>query len=416
MISIPAGLLTEWFDMSNTAAQSGKETNVADRRNHCRQKVLFSCAELGHNNGGTILDISEGGLALQVVSELNEDALPQMRFQFSRAHGWIDTKGRIVWRGDSKRTAGVEFIDLPGKARDQIKRWIALVNDAGFEEKSVQFRNSGATFGGRTVTQSKDAVLVPGAEKPNRGAEESIHRSVAETSDVFGVAKSTVPQVAWEKIWVAPAIETGPLKHSEIGNYQPALSELAIQDNRAVAFEEFSTNVAGLSLFPTKAKSDQPPTNHEVAHDLLKDHSRIGLFVVVVLLPLTFGFFGFALRRAVNRHLNGEAEVKASTMMPSAPANTPINSVSASPNIEISTDVSGFVLQVGAMKAEKNAVSLANVLRQKNLHVFVAKSADDSFYRVLVGPYSEATSAANGEAELKEQGFQAIRKKNQPAQ
>ena len=48
------------------------------------------------------------------------------------------------------------------------------------------------------------------------------------------------------------------------------------------------------------------------------------------------------------------------------------------------------------MKSEKNAVSLADVLRQRNFHVFVAESRT-AFYRVLVGPYSDAPSAATGQ-------------------
>jgi hypothetical protein len=89
---------------------------------------LFSCAELSENNGGIVLNVSQGVLALLAVAELIDDELPKMRFKFSRTHTWIETEGRIAWRSDSKRAAGVEFIDLPDKKQtntnmDRLTEW-----------------------------------------------------------------------------------------------------------------------------------------------------------------------------------------------------------------------------------------------------------------------------------------------------
>ena len=50
------------------------------------------------------------------------------------------------------------------------------------------------------------------------------------------------------------------------------------------------------------------------------------------------------------------------------------------------------------------------------LPVYVVKPAADSFYRVFVGPYTDAKSAAIGQAELRDQGFESIRKPNTPAE
>ena len=68
------------------------------------------------------------------------------------------------------------------------------------------------------------------------------------------------------------------------------------------------------------------------------------------------------------------------------------------------------------MKNEENGISLADVLRQKNFPVYVVKPAADSVYRVFVGPYTDAKSAAIGQAELRDQGFESIRKPNTPAE
>jgi cell division septation protein DedD len=75
----------------------------------------------------------------------------------------------------------------------------------------------------------------------------------------------------------------------------------------------------------------------------------------------------------------------------------------------------GFILQVAAMKDEKSAILLAELLHQKGFPGYVFEPAAN-VYRVLVGPYSDAGSALKVEEELRKQGFEVIRKRNTPAQ
>ena len=114
--------------MANTFQSSGNP-HISERRMHWRQKVFFSRVELGENNRGDLLNISPSGLALQAVEELTDDELPKMRFQLSQAPAWIEAKGRIAWRDDSKKVAGVEFIDLSPETRKQILLSIILTSD-----------------------------------------------------------------------------------------------------------------------------------------------------------------------------------------------------------------------------------------------------------------------------------------------
>lgn len=95
----------------------------SERRFYPRQRVLYSCVQLANENGGIILNISENGLAMRAVRTV-ADPSPHMRFQFTHSGAWIETQGNIVWLSRSEKTAGVEFINLPDKARDQIKQWI----------------------------------------------------------------------------------------------------------------------------------------------------------------------------------------------------------------------------------------------------------------------------------------------------
>ncbi len=124
--------------------QSASLSAQADRRNFFRQRVLLSAVELGDDNGGIVLNLSEGGLALRAVSQVTGNELPNLRFQFSQSDVWIETKARVTWLSDSKTSAGVEFIDLPDEARKHIKEWIAFTSDgAGVQTKTARRESAG---------------------------------------------------------------------------------------------------------------------------------------------------------------------------------------------------------------------------------------------------------------------------------
>ena len=70
-----------------------------DRRLHSREKfssVVYVDFDAG--NGGIILNISEGGLAVQAARALIEVELPSLRFRFSRSDNWISGKGVVAWK------------------------------------------------------------------------------------------------------------------------------------------------------------------------------------------------------------------------------------------------------------------------------------------------------------------------------
>jgi hypothetical protein len=100
----------------------------SERRIHRRHPVSFSCAEFGERNGGIVLNISQRGLALHAIEELDENELLDMRFQFSGMYTWIEARGRIVWTKNSNTMTGVEFVDLPIEASKQIQSWISLTS------------------------------------------------------------------------------------------------------------------------------------------------------------------------------------------------------------------------------------------------------------------------------------------------
>jgi cell division septation protein DedD len=72
---------------------------------------------------------------------------------------------------------------------------------------------------------------------------------------------------------------------------------------------------------------------------------------------------------------------------------------------------SEIMLQVAAVQRESEAKALAQTLKQKKFPAFVLTPATDRFYRVQVGPYADAQSAAIARRELQAKGFESIIKR-----
>jgi TonB family protein len=96
-----------------------------DRRSHSRQPVrTLAYVELDEGNGGIVLNASEGGLSVQAVMSLMEESLPKMRFQLSQSKEWLETSARVAWASESRKVAGLQFVDLPEEARLHIQAWL----------------------------------------------------------------------------------------------------------------------------------------------------------------------------------------------------------------------------------------------------------------------------------------------------
>jgi hypothetical protein len=106
----------------------GGITDARDRRSHSRQITTLNYIKLGESNGGILLNISEDGLAFTAVEPLVGEFVPRLRFQLEEKAEWIEASGRIVWLNDSKKGAGIQFLDISDADRGQIRRWIESKN------------------------------------------------------------------------------------------------------------------------------------------------------------------------------------------------------------------------------------------------------------------------------------------------
>ena len=153
--------------MPGTHKSGGGMWSSYDRRVYPREQIPFtlnlSHLELGQNKACTVLNISEGGLAVQAIAASIEDRLPQIRFKFSRSESWIETRGRVVWANGSRDMAGVGFISLSDEGRDQLRQWLAEIQtpqpDVAAEEALRPLH----------ATNSADALVRPASQPMDDG-------------------------------------------------------------------------------------------------------------------------------------------------------------------------------------------------------------------------------------------------------
>ena len=108
------------------------------------------------------------------------------------------------------------------------------------------------------------------------------------------------------------------------------------------------------------------------------------------------------------------------TATPATMVRTPVSSVTTEasgrvalpPNYQPPRIPHGAVLlQVAAVTSESDALALASVLHKKQFPAFVLTPTSDQFYRVQVGPYSDAHAAKAVRTMLDQAGFKSIIKR-----
>jgi hypothetical protein len=112
---------------------------TTDRRQTPRMKVKgLAYVNLDPDNGGIILDISEGGLCFQSTGPVKQTET--IRFWYShRSHRimarqveaqtrgvsrLIEAGSELAWTDETRKKGGLRFTNLSAEAREQIREWI----------------------------------------------------------------------------------------------------------------------------------------------------------------------------------------------------------------------------------------------------------------------------------------------------
>ncbi len=105
---------------------------IPDRRRHLRVRLdSLVPIDLGRDNGGIVLDLSEGGLRIRAVGPVDNTQLISLGFSLLGKNNRIETSAQIAWIDGARTGGGVRFIDLPESSHQQIQQWLANNAPAG---------------------------------------------------------------------------------------------------------------------------------------------------------------------------------------------------------------------------------------------------------------------------------------------
>ncbi|MGC1170457.1 MAG: PilZ domain-containing protein, partial [Candidatus Acidiferrales bacterium] len=69
------------------------------------------------DNGGIVLNVSEGGLCFHSVAPLQREGT--LRFWFSEQKQRIEADAEIAWIDETRKTGGLRFTALPAEGHEQ---------------------------------------------------------------------------------------------------------------------------------------------------------------------------------------------------------------------------------------------------------------------------------------------------------
>ena len=108
------------------------EGQSGERRHRARHSPSsLTYVTLGDSNGGIIANISETGMYVTAGEPLRENFLSRVSFRVPQSDAAVEAKGEIVWTSESKKEAGVRFVELREENRELIRNWIAPVQRKG---------------------------------------------------------------------------------------------------------------------------------------------------------------------------------------------------------------------------------------------------------------------------------------------
>jgi TonB family protein len=129
-------------NISDTPFHEGTGGVPLERRVHARRPLsALAYLDIGSDNGGIVLNISEGGVKMYAVNSLENHSDLKLRIQLPGCDAQIETEARIAWLGKGDRQAGVCFVGFPADGRAQIQEWLrsegapSACQSAGVEKK-----------------------------------------------------------------------------------------------------------------------------------------------------------------------------------------------------------------------------------------------------------------------------------------
>ena len=120
---------------------------ILERREKLRKvPAQFAFLQLEQDDGGTVLDISEGGLRFESFAPIQESG--PIHFWFSlNLRERIEAWGEVAWTNPERKSGGLKFLSLSEGGREQIREYISPSSPRGTLTKpKVAAADAVATF------------------------------------------------------------------------------------------------------------------------------------------------------------------------------------------------------------------------------------------------------------------------------
>ena len=124
------------------------------------------CLSLPSNNGGFVLDVSEGGLGFHAIGPVEADGPIRFRFAMDSVER-LTAVGELAWKDETGKIGGLRFTELPDEVREQIRVWA--------DESKASFLN--IPFA-KPAIETKSAPGSNGESAPVAGAGNSLLHSL----------------------------------------------------------------------------------------------------------------------------------------------------------------------------------------------------------------------------------------------
>jgi cell division septation protein DedD len=420
---------------------------VQERRQHVRRvpiSPLVVC--LGESRSALLLDASEGGVALASIMPRTVDELITLSMDLPEGKGRIEAKAEVAWTREAGHLSGVRFVELDEPVRKQLSEWlwpeeefaaVEAIEVDGLADVIVANEPEHGMPAVETAELDESADVVA-MNEPEHGMPAVETAELDESADVAAANELEHETSAVETVEVdefADMVPVNGMEH-EIPAFETSEGPEAIALPEMVPAipTEMNAVPASRDMLPDPSRwtGSLFPLTSDGGEPVEKGRYPIRLFLAVMVLTWALVFVGYRMgsknevphigenpaaagpsESAVDSASVSDVEAAAPTVMPE-PATKRAMEAPARPAVTApSIERPGFVLQVGAMKREGNADSLAESLQKKKLPAFVFQHGD-RFYRVAVGPFSDSDSAARAKSTLEKNGLKAILRRWSP--
>src|SRR5882762_10380552 len=135
---------------------SRMNVNLDRRRTFRKVPEKFAFIQLERDDGGAVLNVSEGGLSFNTFAPVEQTGPIHFWFSLNLSER-IDAWGEVTWTDETRKLGGLRFIRLPERAERQIREWISrpIAREAPDERYTPQAAGGRPS---RVVPREPDAI------------------------------------------------------------------------------------------------------------------------------------------------------------------------------------------------------------------------------------------------------------------